>query len=200
MAETPHSNLVTLDESGDLLLDVRDSASSRSRRFLVSSDAISLASPRFIEQQYAVTESDDGVESGPERNQDSERPVALLLWTDNLEAMDTILSAVHFKPKRVNACTAKEIAMIAVESESFGFTAALAPWIGMWCDHSRLPLSATTKLTDMGYGILAAYLFRARKLGELSGYFVRFMPPDFAKTWEADELLRKHLPKRVWGQ
>jgi hypothetical protein len=116
--------------------------------------------------------------------------------------MDFILSVIHFKADRLQTqipLTAEEIANIAIHSDKYDFNGSLTPWITEWCGHHRFPVSARRRLRDMGYGILAAYLFRSPQLETMSAHFAKTMPPDFTETWEKYKLM-ECLPEEMWSK
>ncbi|KAG7285745.1 hypothetical protein NEMBOFW57_008039 [Staphylotrichum longicolle] len=194
------NSAVQLDSQGDLILIVHEAgkAAPLSSSFLVSSKILSLASRVFsamLSPEYA-----EGRQLQETREKELGEIPTIELHEDDIAAMDFILSVIHFKTDRLNhLLTAEEIAKIAVQSDKYDLNNSLAPWISQWCDHRRFPVSAGNKLRDMGYGILAAYLFQSPLLERMSTEFVQNMPPDFAETWEKHHLMER-LPEYIWNR
>jgi hypothetical protein len=191
---------VQLDDEGDLVLLVRGLGKTwpGASSFLVSSKILSLASRVFaamLSPRFA-----EGRQLQEARQQGPDQRSIIPLKEDDVVAMDFILSVIHFKADRLQSpLTAKEIANIAVHSDKYDFNGSLTPWITEWCDHHRFPVNARHRLRDMGYGILAAYLFRSPQLETMSAHFLKIMPPDFAETWKKDKLM-EHLPEDIWSK
>ncbi|KAK4097994.1 hypothetical protein N658DRAFT_432956, partial [Parathielavia hyrcaniae] len=163
--------------------------------FLVSSKALSLASrvfaamfgPNFNEGQRLR----DGHSSGV--------PSAFSLPEDDPKAMDFVLSFLHYQYYRLtNMLSAEEIVNIAILSDKYDLNNALGLWIKAGFDDQPFPVDTIgTKLRDMGYGILAAFLFRSPKqLEPMTAEFIKDMPPDFAETWAKYELLGR-MPEEI---
>jgi hypothetical protein len=190
--------LVCLDREGDLILVVGSVVESRCRRFLVSSKALSLASSVFTKMLGPNFKEGQQLRVSWSKGDGSLLTIALN--EDDADAMDFILSALHYKTCRTkDRLSAEEIVKVAIHSDKYNLSGALNPWIQTWCDEKTFPVDPRNKLRDMGYGILAAYLFRSPNLGAMSARWVRDMPPDFATTWAKYDLLER-LPEEVWSK
>ncbi|KAK4034832.1 hypothetical protein C8A01DRAFT_38707 [Parachaetomium inaequale] len=120
------------------------------------------------------------------REKGTDKRPTITLEEDDVEAMDFILSNIHCKGSRINDdFTALAIVDIAVQSDKYDCNDALTSWIRLWCDPDRFPVSNASQVRDMGYGLLAAYLFRSPKLVAMSGKYVRKLPSDFAISWKS---------------
>jgi hypothetical protein len=189
--------LVHLDDEGDLIVIVRDADRVKSRRFLASSKILSIASPVF------ATMLDPNFKEGHQletwkQDATATRPT-IHLEEDDVDAMDFIMSNIHFKPDRIrDISTASAITDIAIQSDKYDCNAALTPWIRLWCHPDRFPIDTQSKVRDMGFGLLAAYLFKSSGFLAMSGSYVKDLPPQFDKHWSDYKCLSR-LPKTVQG-
>ncbi|KAK4151584.1 hypothetical protein C8A00DRAFT_35782 [Chaetomidium leptoderma] len=187
---------IPLDDDGDLVVVVRGIDRSRSRSFLVSSRMLRLASRVFATMLGPRYQEGRQLQEAREKSAADQQPT-ITLEEDDLDAMDFIFSNIHFKSGRiVKKFTASAIAHIAIQSDKYDCNAALVPWIRLWCDPDQFPVSFTNPVRDMGYGLLAAYLFQSPKFDMMSAKFVEKLPSDFAASWKAYKFLSQ-LPKIV---
>lgn len=190
-----HSSAVLLDHDGDLVVIVRDPTQCKSRQFLVSSTKLSQASRVFA--TMLGPNFQEGAKLRAAQKQGSQFPV-VTLEEDNIDAMDFILSILHSATDRtMRSLTAEEIVTIALQVDKYDCTAALLPWINAWCNPNCFPVDGRAKSRDIGYALLAAYLFRSPDFAALSARYVRDLAPDFAASWEKYELLDR-LPESIW--
>jgi hypothetical protein len=191
-----HSSAVLLDHEGDLVVIVRDPTQCKSRQFLVSSTKLAQASRVFA--TMLGPNFQEGAKLRAAREQGSGRYPIVTLEEDNIDAMDFILSIMHSNSDRtMRNLTAEEIVTIALQVDKYDCAAALLPWINAWCNPNCFPVDSRAKSRDVGYALLAAYLFRSPDFEALSARYVRDLAPDFASSWEKYELLDR-LPESVW--
>lgn len=191
---------VQLDDQGDLVVFVHEvgKAVPKFSSFLVSSKTLSLASRVFSAMLGPHFAEGHRLREARERGL-GQRP-SIMLREDNIAAMNFILSAIHGRADRLQSpLTAEEIVTIAIHSDKYDLNNQLTSWIDGWCNHRRFPVRSENKVRDMGYGMLAAYLFRSPRLENMSAHYVQTMPPDFAKTWEKHDLM-EHLPEDIWSK
>lgn len=184
-AEIPE-NIERFDANGDVILVVSDQLPENTRRFLVSSKVLGLASsvfaklfgPNFHEgiklQNHTCPEVD--------------------LHGDDPAAMGAMVGILHYQePNEIVRTDAQWLSTLAVQCDKYDCGKALGGWISAWLNQFQ---SIKTP-EDYGNLILAAYLFRHAE------HFSRFtlqaqlsLPPDFALKWEESEIM-KRLPDRV---
>jgi hypothetical protein len=121
------------------------------------------------------------------------------LEEDDVDAMDFILSHIHFKTDKIgDISTASAITDIAMQSDKYDFNVALAPWIRLWCHPDRFPIDSKNEVRDMGYGLLAAYLFKSPGFLAMSKSYVKDLPREFDQHWSDYKCLSR-LPRTVKG-
>lgn len=191
--------VIELDGEGDLILVVRGAdadSNSSSRQFLVASKVLILASRVFGKMLSPAFKEGQQLRKAGEEN--SAKPPTITLEKDCVDAMDFILSTLHYNNSRLPNLTAMDIVNIAIQSDKYDCNTALMPWIDAWCDLNRFPLEVGNKLRDIGFGLLAAYLFSSPKFHNMARHYAKELPLDFATTWEEYEILSL-LPKPVWS-
>ncbi|KAK4237805.1 hypothetical protein C8A03DRAFT_34222 [Achaetomium macrosporum] len=148
MDATHATEMVRLDENGDVVLAVRNGELSKTRHFLVSTAALSLTSPIFAKMFSPNFREGRLVREARE----SSHPLPVInLDEDDVEAMDFILSNLHPTATRIPRChTAKDIALVAVTAEKYDCRAALMPWLRRevirTMDHIRITLLKALEL------------------------------------------------------
>jgi hypothetical protein len=196
--DSDSDKLVRLDDQGDLVVVVRDADRVKSRKFLASSKVLSIASPVFAAMLGPNFQEGDQLKKTREKGATATRPT-IHLEEDDVNAMYFILSHIHFKTDRIgDISTASEIIDIAVQSDKYDCNVALAPWIRLWCHPDRFPIDSKNEVRDMGYGLLAAYLFKSPGFLAMPKSYVKDLPPDFDQHWSSYKCLSR-LPRTVQG-
>lgn len=160
------------------------------KKFLVSSQVLTIASAYF----KALFTS--GFEEGT-KTQSGSRP-EISLQDDNTEAMEVILSILHYKfLDEWNTLSAKSLATIAVHSDKYCCTASLNPWVDRWLANFQ----HTIERRDVGYLLLAtSALEEAPSFQRVSRLAVLSLPLNFNfNLWHADDTLAA-LPEEVTGK
>jgi len=192
----PQAELISLDSDGDLILVVRDPSKSTTRHFLTSSSKLAQASRVFCTMLGPNFSEGQRLRSEPNKDE----PATVTLDEDDVDAMDFILSVIHTDTSRIMTVTltARDIVAIALQVDKYDCAHALLPWINAWCNPNCFPIDKKEKTRDMGYALLAAYLFRSPNFERISAFYVKDLPPDFVDTWAKEEVLGR-LPETVWG-
>jgi hypothetical protein len=197
MDEPPKNALIRLTDKGDLIIEVHDVNRIRARLFLVSSHILTIASPVFATMLGPTFK--EGQQLLESRQQNAAQQPSILLDEDEVNAMDFILSSLHYKYDRIkDQLSASAIADIAVQSDKYDLHGVLAPWINLWCHPDRFPVSPASKIRDMGYGLLVAYLFQSPNLLAMSANYAKKLPRNFAKSWKSNKFMSR-LPKIFQG-
>lgn len=183
------ADYLSLDDTGDVFLLVRNHLSSTEMRFLVSSKVLRLASPVFAGM----------FDSGFRESQDlqaSERPT-VPLGDDDSASMETILRILHYQHEgRSHIVDAMTLATLAIHCDKYDCSNALQAWIVSWFA-SLLPIKHPA--IDIGYLLLAAYQFRSSKhFAEQSARAVKVLRPLDPLTWNARPIFSL-LPSKVQG-
>ncbi|KAH6843381.1 hypothetical protein B0I37DRAFT_418488 [Chaetomium sp. MPI-CAGE-AT-0009] len=195
MDEPPKNTLVSLADNGDLILDVRNLGRVKSRSFLVSSHVLIMTSPVFAAMLGPKFKEGQQLQHNVTEN--VAQPPTIALEEDDVDAMDFILSSIHYKADRTSkTLTAREIVEIAVQSDKYDFHSALIPWIRVWCHPDLFPVQSSNDVQDMGYGLLVAYLFRSPNLEAMSAKYIKDLPSDFAASWKKYKFMSS-LPRIV---
>ncbi|KAK7935332.1 hypothetical protein PG985_000827 [Apiospora marii] len=175
---------MVLDPEGDATITIMCSRCDEDRRFRASSQVLSLASPVFAKML------------GPNFKEGhqlrKEGRITIALHDDDPDAVETVLCALHYHPKADTLFMHHtKLVPIALFSDKYDCSRALAPWIPHWCQ-----VRPSTDVPGAAYTLLAAYLFRATKFYKISSKIAMYLPPNFASSWEKLEkmdLLPEHL-------
>jgi hypothetical protein len=174
-----------LDSGGDAIIVVEDSITNESKSFLVSSKVLSLASPVFLglfEPHFT-----EGI-----RTRRGDCPT-IHLKEDDPNAMTIIFNAVHHKTLDVpDQIEPKRLAILAKNCDKYDCTRALRLWISRWCDFYFVP-----NQENLGYMLLATYLFHSEKFSSIAADAARHLIPGFSSSWKHEILLA--LPKHIQG-
>ncbi|KAL7818375.1 hypothetical protein V8C26DRAFT_397482 [Trichoderma gracile] len=174
---------VQLDPEGDAVLSINSSGGNK--RYLVSSRVLSLASPVFSKLFGPNFKEGQATRRG-------DCP-CISLEEDNPEAMGLILRVLHYKYAQVSLpMKPAALATLAVHCDKYGCNEALMPWAAHWC--SKLKDVAAPE--DLGFMLLAAYMFRSSSFSEVAARAVSELPPDFASVWAEHEVLAL-LPETI---
>lgn len=180
---------IQLHQNGNAILVVRESSTSPGKKFTVSSDTLSLASPYF--KTMFNSSFKEGVETSgglcPE----------IRLEEDDPEAMEILLSLLHFNIQaKYTELEPRMITMVAQKSDKYECNRAMTPWTFKWLGNVGGGLKPET------YGLLlaAAYLFDAPEFfRSLSDTAIKNMPPRGLQTWLQDDLISL-LPQEIQGE
>ncbi|PLB53427.1 hypothetical protein P170DRAFT_424167 [Aspergillus steynii IBT 23096] len=174
-----------LDPNGDVILVVGIESLEKLGKFLVSSKALSLASPVF--KKLFSKSCLEG--SKLEETKCFEVP----LPEDDPEVMEIILRAMHFLDPIVDEDVYLDsglLADITIHANKYDCVKPLSSWVSKWLNKPRLRSSEEMKALDYGHMILASYVFREEdSFAFFSSQAIRSMiPKDFA-IWEDTDLL-----------
>jgi hypothetical protein len=75
----------------------------------------------------------------------------------------------------------------------------MEPWVRLWCHAERFPVGFVPGVKEMGYGLLAAFLFGSEELGNMAREYGPRLAPDFAEVWKRGRFMGR-LPKLVSGE
>ncbi|KAM0724055.1 hypothetical protein Q7P37_000235 [Cladosporium fusiforme] len=173
-----------LAPDGNAILIVLDASGKAIKRFSVSADILSLASPYFDRLFHGhMTEARDLSKLGS---------VSIDLNEDDPQAVEFILRVLHHKvPDSLATLDLQLIANIALHADKYDTCTILRPWVAYWLD-SLEPLDKTP--VGIGLRLLAAYMVRARpNFALVSSIALRNLPKDFGSSWSHHELLQ-HFP------
>ncbi|KAM0721316.1 hypothetical protein Q7P37_003020 [Cladosporium fusiforme] len=158
-----------LAPDGNAILIVLDASGKAIKRFSVSADILSLASPYFDRLFHGhMTEARDLSKLGS---------VSIDLNEDDPQAVEFILRVLHHKvPDSLATLDLQLIASIALGADKYDTCTILRPWVAYWLD-SLEPLDKTP--VGIGLRLLATYMN---------------LPKDFGSFWSHHELLQ-HFPE-----
>ena len=180
--DTPE--VVQLDPEGDATLVINGSGGTEQYR--ISSRVLSLASPVFSKMFGPYFKEGIEIRSG-------DHP-CINLEEDDPTAMAIILRILHHKCAKIPlTMDPKPCAILALHADKYDCNEALRPWILHWCSDSE-----RTSPENLGYMLLAAYMFRSPSFSSVSANAVKQLQPDFTLRWGEDEVLSL-LPDRVTG-
>ncbi|KAF8542756.1 hypothetical protein BDD12DRAFT_802670 [Trichophaea hybrida] len=152
-----------IDEAGDVILIV--SACKKERKFVVSSTILCLASQIF--RALLDTSRFKGLELEKKTLQkDLESRFELRLEDDSLDAMETILNAIHLRGEDVPMDPPGEhVVEIATICEKYDLSAALLPWSPHWINVMPLEEGEANRLfVSWAFKCAAEFLKSSRKL------------------------------------
>lgn len=181
------SSVETIDMQGDVIIVAQGSSPDQTRRFLVSTKVLSLASPvflkllgpRFLEgQQLANTY----------------RP-EIALYQDSPAIMGVIFTILHYQePEEMSEMSTQWLAGFAIHCDKYMCTKALWHRVHIWlCNYNE------EIMTPQNHGnlLLAAYLFRDSKHFTVFSREAQLkLPVAFSIEWEKSEILNS-LPDAV---
>lgn len=181
------SSVETIDMQGDVIIVTQESSPDKTRRFLVSTKVLGLASPvflkllgpRFLEgQQLANTY----------------RP-EIALYQDSPAIMGVIFKILHYQePEELSELSTQWLAGFAIHCDKYMCTKALWPRVQNWLRKLRKKILT---LEDHGNLLLVAYLFRDSKhFYTLSREAQLKLPVTFSLEWDNSDILNS-LPDTV---
>lgn len=188
------SDTIKLDPEGDAIFAIKKPASDQEETttFLVSSKVLSLASPVFCKMFSPQFQEGTRVRNG-------ECP-RITLEDDDPTAMDVILRILHFQSDHVSLQKSRaEILSIAVHSDKYDCRGALKAWISTWWHANKLHKMSHLTSQEIGFTLLAAYMFRYPHLPKVATNAVRYLKPDFLSAWDKHERLSL-LPESLTGK
>ncbi|KAJ5785592.1 uncharacterized protein N7503_010804 [Penicillium pulvis] len=181
------SSVEAIDMQGDVIIVVQGSSPDKTRRFLVSTKVLGLASPvflkllgpRFLEgQQLAKTY----------------RP-EIALYQDSPAIMGVIFTILHYQePEVISKMSTQWLVTFAIHCDKYNCTKALWPRAHIWLQNHKQEI-----MTPQNHGnlLLAAYLFRdSKQFTALSREAQLKLPVAFSLEWEKSEILNS-LPDTV---
>ncbi|KDN68927.1 hypothetical protein CSUB01_11625 [Colletotrichum sublineola] len=180
--------LIELHPDGDVVLVVGDHECSPKRQLLVHSKVLVIASPYFATLFGPVFQEG--------RTAKQENCPRIKLEEDDAEAMEIVLSLLHFKAKdEYKNIEPRLLALVARASDKYGCNTTLSPWIFRWLYDTPEPSSPE----EHGYLLVAAYLFDATDhWRSISTRAVKQMAPGFGASWSNHEVLSL-LPQHIEG-
>lgn len=181
------SSVETLDMEGDVIIVTQGDSPDKTRRFLVSTKVLGLASPvfhkllgpKFLEGQQLAN---------------SYRP-EIALYEDNPAILGVIFSVLHYRePDEMSQMDTQWLVTFAIHCDKYDCTKAIWPRVRIWLQGFEGKI-----LTPKDYGnlLLAAYLFRdLKQFTTLSREAQLKLPIAFSLEWEKSEILNR-LPDTV---
>ncbi|KAL6883053.1 hypothetical protein HDV57DRAFT_470701 [Trichoderma longibrachiatum] len=174
---------VRLDPEGDATFIL--SGSECPQEYLVSSKVLSLASPVFSKLFGPNFKEGQEIRRG-----DHPR---ISLEDDDPKAMGLILSILHHKSSQVPLKMEPEaLATLAIHCDKYDCNEALRPWAAGWCSNSE----DVNAVEDLGFMLLAAYMFRSPAFSATASRAARRLKPNFASVWGEHETLTL-LPETI---
>jgi hypothetical protein len=177
---------IQLHPRGDAILVVHHEVKP-SRKWLVSSCILGAASPYFKGLLNSDFKEGQAVRSGqcPE----------ITLEEDDPDAMDIILSCLHFK-NTATSLTLQVFTSVAIHSDKYNCGQALTAWVSLW--YRELGTSLDSR--DLETLLSAAYLFRQPDVFEnASKNFLRHSTICLGKEQDASEIMCR-LPDNLQGR
>ncbi|KAK6074276.1 hypothetical protein SCUP234_08326 [Seiridium cupressi] len=165
-------DMLQLDPELDVILHIKDSATSAEDKFLVASKVLGLSSKMFAKM------FSPSFEEGP-RLRKEVRP-CIALEEDDPTAMETILRVLHYQHEGIPfTMNAKTLSTLAIHIDKYQCDQALAPWTRHW----YASFKDVTLSKDIGFFLLAAYLLRFPRPSGLMAHAVKHLPPGFLAAW-----------------
>jgi hypothetical protein len=189
---------VTIDADGDVILSVTDSDAldnpGRTCEFLVSSKVLTLASPVLAKMFRSSFLEGNMLRLSPSL------PI-IRLKGDDPDAMHELLRHCHFDteylPDRIS--NMKTLAKLAVVSDRYDCLRVVKPWALLWLHMVSTEMATGFTQVELGWWVLAAYLFRSSQFAITTGTVVPLLRPDFVSIWDQDHLLRTYMPDSIRG-
>ncbi|KAM3064615.1 hypothetical protein ACMFMF_011897, partial [Clarireedia jacksonii] len=181
----PFDTIHYIDPNGDVVLGFFDSNDEPQDSYLVSSKFLSLASPVFatLFQPYFAERKKLLAHYRP----------TIEMREDNDFSMETILNILHHHGSMTERMTAEELADLAIHSDKYRCVNALGPWIAHWFDK----LQHTNTSDELGYLVLAAYMFSDKgEFGSITQKAILQLSPSFSSQWDLIAML-EHLPSNL---
>ncbi|QBZ66657.1 hypothetical protein PoMZ_13640 [Pyricularia oryzae] len=177
----------TLDSEGDVILSVHDSPCDAKIDLLACSRILTLASPVFSVMFSSNFQEGIRVRRG-------DRPVVSLEERD-VQAMELLLRILHHQAGEIAmSIEPKVIAAMAIQSDKYHCNKALRPWIEHWCNEKQ-KLSTPE---DLGYMLMATYLFESSNLSNAIVRAAKQLKPNSVPAWREHEVLSV-LPETLTG-
>ncbi|KAK1690139.1 hypothetical protein BDP55DRAFT_701371 [Colletotrichum godetiae] len=175
--EMADESIIELHPSWDAALIV--SHNNPRKKFLVSSHILRVASRYFNSLLASKFEEGAKIQSGSKPD--------ITLHDDNPEAMEMILSILHYKYQdKWYTLSARMVSVVAMQCDKYDCAASLRPWVNQW-----LANFGQVERGDVGYLLVAtASLGEAAKFQKMSKAAVLQLPMNFDfKAWSEDEVL-----------
>lgn len=165
------------------------------KRFLVSSEILQLASPyfgkmfssSFVEGQAVGNKDGDGDRKCPE----------VSLPEDDPEVMEIILSILHYRfLDSYQRLEPEMLATVALHSDKYQCNNSLQPWINKWVTSVR----ELERVEEYGLILTATYLFGIPEhFQSASVSAIRHVPQSFEEVWSQHDIISL-LPQEVKGE
>ncbi|KAJ4219381.1 hypothetical protein FSOLCH5_012246 [Fusarium solani] len=169
--------MLQLYPNGDAILVVHH-RTKPSMKCLVSSTILRVASPYFESLFGSNFKEGAAVRQGecPE----------ITLQEDDPEAMEIILSILHFKySEKFSSLKPALLAAVARQSDKYSCNVALRPWISTWLSG----IEGVSDPKDIGLLLTAAYFFRSTEsISTVSKGAVPHLNLDFDSEWSKHEV------------
>jgi hypothetical protein len=162
------------DPDGDVVLNCHGLNPDTTTSFRVSSKVLKLASPVFVRMLSP------SFKEGQELLQ-ADR-VEIDLEDDDTPSMSLILDVLHYKADREFHCLDAEApALLAINCDKYDCARALGPCVSTWFEGMY---ESSQPGVDLGYQLLAAYMFNDRKkFFEISRAVLEEITPDIRTKW-----------------
>jgi hypothetical protein len=182
------SEIERLDEDGNVILAVEGDSRNATRRFVVSSKVLSLASPVFA--KLFSPNFSEGAKmmhcSCPE----------ISLHENDPESMSIILAILHHRAPEMKAPDIKSLALLAIHCGKYKCAKALRPWVSLWFGNCGSDLNEY----DYSYLILAAHFFRSPKIFAAITKKAQQIPPSGVTAKWAESDIFHMLPETVMSK
>ncbi|KAF4470202.1 hypothetical protein FALBO_2874 [Fusarium albosuccineum] len=174
---THEPSMLQLYPNGDAILVIHH-RTKQSIKCLISSTILRVASPYFD-----ALFGSDFKEGAAVRQGDCPE---ITLQEDDPEAMEIILSILHFKyHERFNKLSPSQLASVARQSDKYSCNAALRPWISTWLS----AIEDVSETKEIGLLLTAAYFFRSTdSISAVSKGAVPHLTLDFEAEWSRNEM------------
>lgn len=184
-----------LQPRGDVILVVGGATTELTKRFLVSSEILQLASPyfgkmfssSFVEGRAVANKDEDGDRKCPE----------VSLQEDDPEAMEIILSILHYRfLDSYQRLEPEMLAIVALHSDKYRCNNSLQPWINKWVTTIR----QLETVEEYGLLLTATHLFGIPEhFQSASVSAIRHVPQSFEEVWSQHDIISL-LPQEVRGE
>ena len=184
-------DIVVITADGNLSVVLENELGFPHKSFLVSIDIVSLASP-ILNGLIKWANKGDG-----------NGPLTITLRENEVNAMEDILSILHYQFDRVQAFhTPQQLAKLAITSEIYGLQKAMGDWAYRRCTPVILDPLDVNLAEQVGYLLLTAHLFQLEgRFNWISRWFFKWAKSnmEFGELWQRHEII-SHLPKWITGK
>lgn len=177
-----------LDPDGDIILIIRETYSGIDHEFLVSSSILSKASKYF-----KVLFKYEFLLGTPDRKTQCTQ---IRLENDNIDAMEIILSALHFQyEEKHHLLEGPALAAVAMYCDKYDCVRAIRPWAYLWLSNPEI-LDRQCLISHL----VAAFFFRdSQKFEDFSRHLILRFDEDRMWAWSKEQV-GGMLPEPIRGE